>query len=82
MMHADGLGHLFATSHVNDGPLPTLVWAYPEEFKNADFAGQVRDSPYRFDRVWCAARHASRRLRGRCVLERSQQSSVLAGKEK
>jgi dipeptidyl aminopeptidase/acylaminoacyl peptidase len=34
------------------GPLPTLVWAYPEEFKNADFAGQVQDSPYRFDRAW------------------------------
>ncbi|HEX2162346.1 MAG TPA: prolyl oligopeptidase family serine peptidase [Thermoanaerobaculia bacterium] len=35
-----------------DGPLPTLLWAYPEEFKDADFAGQVRDSPYRFDRLW------------------------------
>ncbi len=34
-----------------DGALPTLVWAYPKEFKNADAAGQVRDSPYRFDRV-------------------------------
>jgi dipeptidyl aminopeptidase/acylaminoacyl peptidase len=34
------------------GPLPTLLWAYPEEFKNADFAGQVQDSPYRFDRLW------------------------------
>jgi dipeptidyl aminopeptidase/acylaminoacyl peptidase len=36
----------------DDGPLPTLLWAYPEEFKNADFAGQVKDSPYRFDRAW------------------------------
>jgi len=34
-----------------DGPLPTLVWAYPQEFKSADAAGQVTDSPYRFDRV-------------------------------
>jgi dipeptidyl aminopeptidase/acylaminoacyl peptidase len=33
------------------GPLPTLVWAYPQEFKSADAAGQVTDSPYRFDRV-------------------------------
>jgi dipeptidyl aminopeptidase/acylaminoacyl peptidase len=33
------------------GPLPVLVWAYPQEFKNADFAGQVTDSPHRFDRV-------------------------------
>lgn len=34
-----------------DGPLPTLLWAYPQEFKSADAAGQVTDSPYRFDRV-------------------------------
>lgn len=32
-----------------DGPLPMLVWAYPREFRSADAAGQVRDSPYRFD---------------------------------
>ena len=35
-----------------DGPLPTLLWAYPEEFKSSDHAGQVQDSPYRFDRIW------------------------------
>jgi dipeptidyl aminopeptidase/acylaminoacyl peptidase len=34
-----------------DGPLPLLVWAYPNEFKSADAAGQVRDSPHRFIRV-------------------------------
>jgi dipeptidyl aminopeptidase/acylaminoacyl peptidase len=34
-----------------DGPLPCLMWAYPTEYKSADDAGQVRDSPYRFDRV-------------------------------
>lgn len=34
-----------------DGPLPVLMWAYPEEFKSADAAGQVTDSPYRFIRV-------------------------------
>ncbi len=34
-----------------DGPLPALVWAYPREFKSADAAGQVSDSPYRFKRV-------------------------------
>jgi len=33
------------------GPLPTLLWAYPQEFKSADAAGQVDDSPYRFDRL-------------------------------
>jgi len=31
--------------------LPVLLWAYPREFKSADAAGQVDDSPYRFDRI-------------------------------
>lgn len=34
-----------------DGPLPMLMWAYPREFKDATAAGQVSDSPYRFDWV-------------------------------
>jgi len=34
-----------------DGPLPLLMWAYPQEFKSADAAGQVTDSPYRFVRA-------------------------------
>jgi dipeptidyl aminopeptidase/acylaminoacyl peptidase len=34
-----------------DGPLPMLMWAYPIEFKSADSAGQIDDSPYRFARV-------------------------------
>lgn len=34
-----------------DGPLPTFVWAYPREYKSAAAAGQVTDSPYRFNRV-------------------------------
>lgn len=29
-------------------PLPTVVWAYPQEFVSADTAGQVAGSPYRF----------------------------------
>jgi dipeptidyl aminopeptidase/acylaminoacyl peptidase len=33
------------------GPLPLLMWAYPQEFKSADAAGQVTDSPHRFSRV-------------------------------
>lgn len=31
-----------------DGKLPTLIWAYPREFKSADAASQVTTSPYRF----------------------------------
>lgn len=34
-----------------DGPLPVLMWAYPLEFKDAAVAGQVKDSPYEFNRV-------------------------------
>jgi dipeptidyl aminopeptidase/acylaminoacyl peptidase len=34
-----------------DGPLPMLMWAYPQEYKSADAAGQVTDSPYRFVRI-------------------------------
>ncbi len=34
-----------------DGPLPTLMWAYPSEFKSAAVASQVTDSPYRFNTI-------------------------------
>ena len=39
-----------------DGPLPTVVWAYPREFVSADSAGQLADSPNRFNRLsyWSA----------------------------
>jgi dipeptidyl aminopeptidase/acylaminoacyl peptidase len=53
---ADGVG-LTATLYTPagwkpaDGPLPMLMWAYPQEFKSADAAGQVQDSPYRFARA-------------------------------
>ncbi len=45
-----------------DGPLPTLVWAYPNEYKSADAAGQVQDSPYRFKTVsyWGAIAYVTR----------------------
>src|SRR5690606_5486337 len=34
-----------------DGPLPALMWAYPQEFKSAQAASQVTDSAYRCTRV-------------------------------
>ncbi len=34
-----------------DAPLPTLLWAYPREFKSADAAGQVTGSPFTYTRV-------------------------------
>ena len=35
----------------SDGPFPLLMWAYPREYKSADAAGQVRESPHRFVRL-------------------------------
>ena len=32
------------------GPLPFLLWAYPQEFNSASAASQVSGSPYRFQR--------------------------------
>ena len=32
-------------------PLPTILWAYPREFKSADAAGQVSGSPYTYTRL-------------------------------
>lgn len=34
-----------------DGPLPTLMWAYPQEFKSASAASQTKGSPYKFNAV-------------------------------
>ena len=34
-----------------DGPLPVIMWAYPNEYKSADAAGQVEGSPYEFIRL-------------------------------
>ena len=31
-----------------DAPLPTIIWAYPREFKSKAAAGQMRKSPYMF----------------------------------
>jgi dipeptidyl aminopeptidase/acylaminoacyl peptidase len=52
----DGVA-LTATLHLppgyspSSGSLPLIVWAYPREYKSADAAAQVRESPYRFSRV-------------------------------
>ena len=34
-----------------DGPLPTILWAYPREYNDASTAGQISGSPYSFTRV-------------------------------
>lgn len=53
---ADGLalkGNLYlpADWQPADGPLPVLMWAYPDEFKSAAAAGQVQGSPFEFLRL-------------------------------
>ena len=35
----------------SEGPLPVIMWAYPDEFKSADAASQVKGSPYEFLRL-------------------------------
>jgi dipeptidyl aminopeptidase/acylaminoacyl peptidase len=50
---ADGVAlsanlYLPAGYRPEDGPLPTLMEAYPTEYKTRDAAGQITDSPYRF----------------------------------
>ncbi len=37
---------------VKDGRLPVLMWAYPREYKSKAAAGQVRNSPYEFLRLY------------------------------
>lgn len=34
-----------------DGPLPTIVWAYPREYKSSAAAAQISGSPYEFVRI-------------------------------
>jgi dipeptidyl aminopeptidase/acylaminoacyl peptidase len=36
---------------VGDGMLPVLMWAYPNEYKSAATASQVKDSPNKFVRI-------------------------------
>lgn len=55
--HRDDGVQLTATLHLpykdpsKNRNLPLIMWAYPREYKDADAAGQVKDSPYSFDRI-------------------------------
>lgn len=35
-----------------DGRLPVFMWAYPVEFKNANEAGQIKESPHKFTQLF------------------------------
>jgi dipeptidyl aminopeptidase/acylaminoacyl peptidase len=45
-----GMLYLPPSYREEQGRLPLLLWAYPNEFKSAGAAGQVRTSPHRFVR--------------------------------
>lgn len=51
-----------------DGPLPTLIWAYPREFRDAAAASQVDDSPNRFSRP-AGASHLFLLTQGYAILD-------------
>ncbi|VEB42792.1 Uncharacterised protein [Chromobacterium violaceum] len=57
-----------------------LMWAYPAEFKSADAASQVTDSPYRFNRVGYWGPEALL-ARGYAVLDDPSMPIVGAGKQ-
>ena len=63
-----------------DGPLPTLLWAYPREFKSANNAGQITDSPYRFKTIsyWGALPYVTQ---GYAVLDRTSMPVIGEGEE-
>lgn len=47
-------GALFAPkehSYERDGPLPTVVWAYPRDFRSKSDAGQLNDSQQKFEPI-------------------------------
>jgi len=52
----------------SDGPLPTILWAYPREFKSAASAGQISGSPYTFTRL-SPTSHLYWALRGYAILD-------------
>jgi len=61
-----------------DGPLPTLVWAYPREYRSADAAGQIQGSPYEFNRLSYWGPHFAL-TQGYAVLDRATMPVVGEG---
>ena len=61
-----------------DGPLPTVVWAYPREYKSSAAAAQVSGSPYEFVRIsyWAPQYLATQ---GYAVLDRATMPIVGEG---
>ncbi|HRR07615.1 MAG TPA: prolyl oligopeptidase family serine peptidase [Rhodothermales bacterium] len=63
-----------------NGPLPTFIWAYPAEFKDAAAAGQVSGSPFTFTRI-SAGSALMLVLAGYAVLDNASMPIVGVGKE-
>ena len=63
-----------------DGPLPTIFWAYPSEFKKRSDAGQVTRSDNTFSRPWGAS-HLFMLLEGYAVLDGPQIPIIGEGEE-
>ncbi|MEO7493723.1 MAG: prolyl oligopeptidase family serine peptidase [Massilia sp.] len=63
-----------------DGPLPLLMWAYPQEFKSSSAASQTTGSPHRFNSVsyWGPAAFLAM---GYAVLDNPSMPIVGAGEE-
>ncbi|MEO1621405.1 MAG: prolyl oligopeptidase family serine peptidase, partial [Cyanobacteria bacterium J06632_3] len=63
--------HLHLPPNYEPGkPVPTVLYAYPEEFSNAATAGQVRGSSHRFMRIWGPS-HLYFLLKGYAVLDQT-----------
>ncbi len=81
---ADGLdltGTLYLPPGYEEGtPLPTVVWAYPREFKTARGAGQVRGSEYRFT-FYRGYSHLFFLTQGYAILDRASMPVVGEGDE-
>ncbi len=56
-------------------PLPTVVWAYPREFNDADTAGQISGSPNRFTTI-TGMSHLFFALQGYAVLDEASMPVV------
>ncbi|WP_188568840.1 alpha/beta hydrolase family protein [Undibacterium terreum] len=63
-----------------DGPRPMLMWAYPREFKTAEAASQVKDSPYKFNRISYWGPHVML-ARGYTVLDGPSMPIIGEGKQ-
>ncbi|WP_240534771.1 alpha/beta hydrolase family protein [Pedobacter aquae] len=66
---------------VKDGPLPTIIWAYPREFNSAADAAQIRGSENRFTTIsWASPIFWA--TRGYAVLDNAEMPIVAKGDQK